>query len=48
MVLVEEKPGQFKESIITAAVRLPHTYFFAKEDQVVLERPDQLQPEDLP
>jgi hypothetical protein len=45
MVFVDEQPGQFQESIITSAASLPHTYFFAKEDQVILERPDQLQPD---
>src|SRR5271170_3914848 len=45
MVLVEEQAGQLQETVITYGARLPHTYFFAKEGKVILDRPEQLQPD---
>jgi hypothetical protein len=45
MVFIEEQGGQVHESIITYGARLPHTYFFAREGQVILDRPGQVQPD---
>jgi hypothetical protein len=44
LVLVEEKDGQLHETVLTAP-RALHTYFFDREAELVLDRPDQLQPD---
>jgi hypothetical protein len=45
MYLVHERGAQVDEWPITYNAELPHTYFFAKEGQAVLERKEQLQPD---
>jgi hypothetical protein len=43
MVFVEEQAKQVHESLITYNAEVPQIYFFAKENQPLLNRPDQVQ-----
>jgi hypothetical protein len=45
MFFVDERDGQLDERPITYNAGLPHTYFFAKDGQAILDRPEQLQPD---
>ena len=45
MYFIDEVGKRIQESLITYNAEAPHVYFFAKQDQPVLDRADQVQPD---